>query len=38
MSRLEEGRITGLFEHEAVAGAFLQKLFLFSIIGSLLII
>ena len=32
-----EGRITGLFEHEAIAGAFLQKLFLFSIIGSLLI-
>ena len=32
-----EGRITGLFEHEAIAGAFLQKLFLFSIIGILLL-
>lgn len=32
-----EGRITGVFEHEAIAGAYLQKLFLFSLIGSLLI-
>ena len=32
-----EGRITGVFEHEAIAGAFLQKLFLFSLIGSLIV-
>ena len=32
-----EGRITGIFEHEAIAGAFLQKIFLFSIIGYLML-
>ncbi len=32
-----EGRITGVFEHEAIAGAFLQKIFLFSLIGSLIV-
>ena len=31
------GRITGIFEHEAIAGAFLQKIFLFSIIGYLML-
>ncbi len=28
-----EGRIAGIFGHEAVAGAYLQKIFLFSLIG-----
>ena len=32
-----EGRITGIFEHEAVAGSFLQKIFLFSLIGCLML-
>ena len=32
-----EGRITGIFEHEAVAGAYLQKVFLFSLISGFLI-
>ena len=32
-----EGRITGIFEHEAIAGAYLQKIFIFSLSGALLI-
>ena len=28
-----EGRITGIFEHEAIAGAYLQKIFIFSLAG-----
>lgn len=32
-----QGRITGIFGPEAIAGAFIQKFFLFSIIGILLI-
>ena len=28
-----EGRITGIFEHEAIAGAYLQKIFVFSLAG-----
>ena len=30
-----DGRIAGVFGSEAVAGAFLQKIFIFSLIGSL---
>ena len=32
-----EGRITGIFEHEAIAGAYLQKIFIFSLSGALII-
>ena len=32
-----EGRITGIFGSEAIAGAFIQKLFIFSLIGLILI-
>jgi O-antigen ligase len=32
-----EGRITGIFEHEAIAGSFLQKIFVFSLISIFLI-
>ena len=32
-----EGRITGIFEHEAIAGSFLQKIFVFSLISVFLI-
>ncbi len=32
-----EGRITGIFEHEAIAGSYLQKIFIFSLSGALLI-
>ena len=28
-----EGRIAGIFGHEAIAGAYLQKIFIFSLIG-----
>ncbi len=28
-----EGRITGVFEHEAIAGAYIQKIFIFSLIS-----
>ncbi len=28
-----EGRITGIFEHEAIAGSYVQKIFLFSLIA-----
>ncbi len=33
-----EGRIAGVFGHEAIAGAFLQKIFLFSLIGMIFIL
>jgi O-antigen ligase len=32
-----EGRITGVFEHEAIAGSFLQKIFIFSLASIFLI-
>ncbi len=32
-----EGRITGIFEHEAIAGAFVQKIFIFSLISTFFI-
>ena len=32
-----EGRITGIFEHEAIAGSFLQKIFMFSLVSIFLI-
>ncbi len=32
-----EGRITGIFEHEAIAGSFLQKIYIFSLISIFLI-
>tara|TARA_B100001248_G_scaffold257089_1_gene239052 strand:- start:282 stop:1574 length:1293 start_codon:yes stop_codon:yes gene_type:complete len=32
-----EGRITGIFEHEAIAGSFLQKVYIFSLISIFLI-
>ena len=33
-----EGRITGIFEHEAIAGAFIQKIFIFSLISIFMIL
>ena len=33
-----DGRFAGMFGHEAIAGAFLQKIFLFSLIGMVLIL
>ena len=32
-----EGRITGIFEHEAIAGAYVQKIFIFALIGILVL-
>jgi len=32
-----EGRITGIFEHEAIAGAYIQKIFIFSLISVFLL-
>ena len=33
-----EGRITGIFEHEAIAGAYVQKIFIFALIGILVLL
>ena len=32
-----EGRITGIFEHEAIAGSYIQKIFIFSLIAIFLL-